>query len=272
MQPGLRRQRDPGRPRRTANHHGHATGTGDSGLAGAHPGTCRSSSPSTRNTGAKQRHRTTPPIPAWLARAMDAEVQVEPTVEIAFEPIVFKRDADVLKPEPAPAQDAPPEDVTPEPAAATEAAPPAVSQFELIIEPDLLTDAIRSGDTSRKVAPEPEPEVAEEAAALAAPAPEPEPEPVAAPEPVSEPAPVSQAARVLDFDLSQEPEPAPALAPVFDNAAFASPSAAVDMDFASFDDPLPMRLPQGYVLDYDLSDPEGWVADAPVVPAPVAPA
>lgn len=209
------------------------------------------------------------PIPAWLARAMDAEVQVEPTVEIAFEPIVFKRDADVPA-EPAPAHDAPPEDVTPEPAAAIEAAPPAVSQFELIIEPDLLTDAIGSGDTSRKVAPEPE--VAAEPAAPAAPVPEPEPEPVAAPEPESEPAPVAQAARVLDFDLSQEPEPAPALAPVFDNAAFASPSAAVDMDFASFDDPLPMRLPQGYVLDYDLSDPEGWVADAPVVPAPVAPA
>jgi predicted Zn finger-like uncharacterized protein len=256
------------------------------------------------------------PIPAWLARAMDAEVKVEAVPDIAFEPIVFKRDG-----APAPA-------VTPETAPEPEAAP-APKKFDLIIEPDLLTDAIGPAETAPvadawqvaaplpadaplaepEPAAEPEPLLAEaplfaaepEAAPVEPPlfaaeaVPVPDEAPLSASEPAApladaplfaaepapapaEPAPLPEAPAaiapviaptpavppVLDFDLSQDPDPAP----VYDQNAFASPSAAVDADFAAFDDPLPMRLPRGYVLDYDLSDPPGWVADAPPPPPP----
>lgn len=228
------------------------------------------------------------PIPAWLARAMDAEVKVEPVVDIAFEPIVFKRDAE-------PASEAPPPAAEPVPDAAPEAPP---SKFELVIEPDLLTDTIGSaeaapvGDAGQGAAPlvqpepepvaEPEPEAVAEPEREPAPEPEAEPEPVAAPDPLAEPEAVAEVPAepvplpeadaprvlttvppVLDFDLSQDPDPKP----VYDEVAFKSPSAAVDVDFASFDDPVAVRLPRDYVLDYDLSDPPGWVPDAPPAPA-----
>ena len=244
------------------------------------------------------------PIPAWLARAMDAEVKVETVPDIAFEPIVFKRDG-----APAPA-------VTPETAPEPEAAPEP-KKIDLIIEPDLLTDAIGPAATApvadawHVAAPLPAD------VPLEAPAPTAEPEPLLAEAPLfaaepeavpaeaplfaaeeqaapaepplfpaepeavpAEPAPLPEAPAhiapvilptvppVLDFDLSQDPDPAPA----YDQNAFASPSAAVDADFAAFDDPLPMRLPRGYVLDYDLTDPPGWVADAPPPPPARAPA
>jgi len=91
------------------------------------------------------------PIPAWLARAMDAEVKVEPQVEIAFEPIDFQRKRDAAQPD--------------ETAQAADQAS----------EPDLLTDAM--ADTGQESGAEPFPPAldapADDAAAALAWEPEP---------------------------------------------------------------------------------------------------